>query len=87
MMSDDEIMRLHNIKHIFNHVVLDRVFELRPDLFSKDNDPGMRTMFLEKCTKQWAELMNGRRFDNKNHPHNNGPNNWDVDNHFYDVDN
>ena len=55
MMSDAEIMRLQSIKHVFNHVVLDRVFELRPDLFSKDNDPGMRTMFLEKCTKQWAE--------------------------------
>lgn len=65
MITDAEIMRLHNIKHIFNHVVLDRVFELRPDLFSKDNDPGMRTMFLEKCTKQWSDLMNGRRFDDK----------------------
>mgnify|MGYP001192766071 FL=1 len=65
MITDAEIMNLHNIKHIFNHVVLDRVFELRPDLFSKDNDPGMRTMFLEKCTKQWDTLMNGRRFDDR----------------------
>ena len=45
-----------------------------------------KTMFLEKCTKQWAELMNGRRFDSRKYTHTNGPNRWDVDDHFYDVD-